>query len=181
MMTDVMLDFESFGFRKNAVICQVGACYFDRSTGEIGRTFERNIDARTAVTSGGNIDADTVYWWLKQSPEAIASITKEPLVPITDAMNDLNKFLQGAKCVWSHATFDFVILIETLNRLNIKPLVSYKSGMDIRTLVNLAKGLSIKDFEGKREGTHHNGLDDCKFQVKYCVASMNKMNSRMDK
>jgi hypothetical protein len=53
-MKDVMLDIETFGNGKHAAICQIGACYFDRSNGEIGATFKVNVDARSAEKSGGS-------------------------------------------------------------------------------------------------------------------------------
>lgn len=171
-MKDVMLDFESFGFRKKAIICQIGACYFDRNTGEIGERLSINVDARTAEAVGGQFDADTVYWWLAQSPEAIKSITSGELVDIGFAMLTLNNFLKDAKQIWSHATFDFVLLTETLNSLKIKPSFKYKTARDIRTLVDLS-GLTIKNVV--REGVHHNAIDDCIYQVKYCVEAMKKL------
>lgn len=172
-MSDVMLDFETFGNGKYAAICQVGACYFNRHTGAIEATFKRNIDARSSALSGGEIDADTVYWWLTQTPEAIAGITALPQTKITEAMTDLNNFLEAADCIWSHATFDFVILVETMKLLNIKRKFHYKVARDIRTLVDIAN-VSTKDSRFVRTGTHHDALDDCLFQVKYCVDALSK-------
>lgn len=173
-----MVDIESLGVGKNCCIVQIGACYFDRLTGEIGETFKVNIDARSAVRSGANLEADTVYWWLSQSKEAIASITADPLLEITDAFNQLNTFLQPAKCVWSHATFDFVAITETYKRLNIKPLFRYSTARDIRTLVDLAK-ISVSSVV--REGLHHDGLEDAKHQVKYCVEAFKKLEKKREK
>jgi len=165
---DVMIDFETFGNGKNACICQVGACYFDRKTGEIYQMFSANIDARSAVDSGAEMDADTVYWWLSQDKAAIESITKQPQKPIREVFNELNEFLKDADCIWSHATFDFVIMNETFKRLKIKPLYSYRSARDIRTLLDLS-GVDYKAFT--REGIHHEGLADAMHQVKYCQAA----------
>jgi exodeoxyribonuclease VIII len=175
-MKDVMLDLETFGIGPNACVVQIGACYFDRETGELGESFKANIDARSAVKNGAVIDADTVYWWLKQSKEAIASITTEPQTPNSmefDVFYALNIFLEGAKYVWSHATFDFVIVTNTLRRLSIKPSFKYTAARDIRTLVDLA---GIGKMQN-REGIHHDALDDCKFQVAYCVEALNKLRS----
>lgn len=178
-MTDVMLDFETFGNGKNKCVVQVGTCYFNRETGEIGKTFKRNIDASTHVKVGAELDADTVYWWLSQSKEAIASVIAEPREDIRVVFNDLNLFLQDAKSIWSHATFDFVTLQETLKQLDIKPLFSFRSARDIRTLVDLGK-ISTSDFNATRT-THHDALDDCYTQVKYCVAALNKVSGRVEK
>lgn len=173
-MKDVMLDFETLGNRENKVLCQVGAVYFDNVTGELGAEFKLNIDAESHVRVGGQLDASTVYWWLNQSEEARQSILAQPRVEVTEAMKQLNDFLRPATRIWSHATFDFVTLMETLHKLRIEPAVSYRSGMDLRTLVYLA-GINVKSFP--REGTHHDGLADAKHQVKYCVAALNAVKA----
>lgn len=172
---DVMVDLETWGNGKNACIVQIGACYFDRYTGEIAGEFKRNVDARSAVKSGAEIDADTIYWWMKQSEEARKSFLEEPLDPIHETMIAFNLFLSyGCTTLWSHATFDFVIIMETFKRLGIRPKVNYKAARDIRTLVDLS-GVNTKDVT--REGVHHDALDDAKFQVKYCVEAFRKLKS----
>lgn len=168
-MKDVMIDFETFGNGPNKCICQVGAVYFDRVTGELGKQFKINIDAGSHTKRGAVIDADTVYWWLAQSEAARNSLLTDR-VEVSLAMSHLNEFLRGAERVWSHATFDFVTLMDTFKQLGITPSVSYKAGMDLRTLVYVAH-VSTKDFP--REGVHHDGLADAIHQVKYCVASLN--------
>lgn len=175
-MKDVMLDLETFGTGKDACICQIGACYFNRQTAEIGKTFKVNIDARTSVKAGAVIDADTVYWWLSQSPEAVKSITEGPLQDIRLAILDLNLFMIDAKYVWSHSTFDFVILSNVFKQLDIRPNFRYTSSRDIRTLTDLS-GLNKNDYKKLvREGVHHDALDDCKFQVKYCVEAFKELS-----
>jgi hypothetical protein len=169
-MKDVMLDFETLGNGDNKVLCQVGAIYFDKVTGELGQEFKLNIDAASHVKFGGKIDAETVYWWLSQSDVARQSILSDPKVSIVEAMIKLNEFLHSANRVWSHATFDFVTLMQTFKQLNIKPSISYKAGMDIRTLVYLS---GISTNETLRTGVHHDALEDAKHQVKYCVKALN--------
>lgn len=174
-MKDVMLDFETFGNGNNACVVQIGACYFDRVTGEIGAKFKCNVDAQSATESGAKIDASTVYWWLSQSKEAVYSVTADPKKSVTDAFLELNNFLKDSKCIWSHATFDFVILSETLKRLGIKPLFSFRAARDIRTLVDLAD-IDLKELP-RNTGVHHDGLDDAIYQVNYCVVALNLLRN----
>ena len=171
-----MIDFETFGNGKNACVVQIGACYFNRETGETGEYFKSNIDARSAIASGADMDADTIYWWLSQSPDAIKSVTEIPLIEIKDAFESLNAFLALAEGVriWSHATFDFVILTETLKRLKMKPRFSYRAARDIRTLLDLS-GVDFKKVP--REGLHHDALDDCFHQIKYCVEAFKSLKN----
>ena len=166
-MRRVMIDFETFGNGKQSCLAQVGACDF-YPDGTIGRTFKKNIDAEDSERNGGLIDASTVYWWLAQSEEARASLLPERYSERM-TLTELNEFLQGADEIWSHATFDFVILIEALKRHAIKPLFSFKAARDIRTLKALSKADVSKIV---RTGTHHDGLADAIFQSQYVAAML---------
>lgn len=172
-MLDVMLDFETLGNGANKCICQIGLVYFDPVTGELGDKLKINIDAASHERYGGRLDAPTVYWWLQQSDPARQSLLSDKK-DILEAMNEVNAFLSKAKRVWSHATFDFVTLMETFKQLGIKSNISYKAGLDLRTLVYLA-GISTSDFQ--REGVHHDALADCEHQIKYCVAALNRVKA----
>lgn len=167
-----MIDLETLGNGENKCVVQIGACYFDRTTGTIGETFKVNVDAKSATDAGFQLDASTVYWWLQQSQEARDSITAKPLLPIRDAFHQLDVFLCDAKCIWSHATFDFVTVMETYRKLNITPTFSYRTARDIRTLVDL---FNISINKTTREGVHHDGLADAIHQVKYCMKAFEKL------
>ena len=165
-MRDVMLDLESFGNGKYACICQIGAAYFDLKTGEVGQTFKINVKGE------GEFDIDTVTWWLSQDKTAQESLLKKPRFDELTAMNMTNNFLSDATKIWSHATFDFVVLTERFRQLKINPSFSYKSARDIRTLVSLAE-FTVNKVE--RTGTHHDALDDCLHQIKYCHEAYKKL------
>lgn len=172
-MNDVMLDFETLGNGKDKCVCQVGAVYFDKITGALGPEFKANIDAASHEKHGGRIDANTVYWWLQQSDAARKSLLDNRR-DVVAVFTDLNQFLSTAVRIWSHATFDFVTLVETMTQLSIKPSFGYKKGLDLRTLTYLG---GVKVNAHLREGTHHDALEDCKFQVKYAVASLNAIKT----
>lgn len=163
-----MIDIETMGTRSTSMIVQIGACYFDRETGEIGETFKRNI-----ANEGDSftVDWSTINWWLKQSLEARESITgngKE----LKFVLQELEEFLQDAKYTWSHATFDIPLLSNAFYQYGMKFPVPYWNARDIRTLMDLTDHVP-----GARKGTHHNALDDCKFQVEYCVEALNKKDN----
>lgn len=166
-MKDVMIDIETMGTRSTSMIVQIGACYFNRHTGDIGKTFLTNIKHKDDRFT---VDWDTISWWLGQSEDARKSITKLAL-PVDEAVRDLAEFLKDAKYIWSHATFDIPILLNAFNVVGEKFPIHYRMMRDIRTLMDLADHTS----ESKRAGVHHNALDDCKFQVQYCSEAMRKI------
>lgn len=170
-MKDVMIDIESLGKGENKCVVQIGACFFDRDTGEIGASFKRNIDAISAEREGFKLDADTVYWWLAQSDQARQSILADPKEDIRTVFHALNIFLEPATQIWSHATFDFVTIMETYRKLNIKPSFGFRTARDIRTLMDIVR-ITV---DRKREGVHHDALDDAKHQVKYCMEAFDRL------
>ncbi len=61
-MKDLMLDIETLDVKTTAVITQLGACYFDRYTGKIGRTFLQNISVGSCLMYGLTVDEQTINW-----------------------------------------------------------------------------------------------------------------------
>jgi hypothetical protein len=175
-MKDIMVDIESLGNGKNGLICQIGACYFDRYTGEIGDTFKININPVDAEKYGRELDASTVMWWLSQGDAARGSITDGKNVGLMSGIQEFCEFISNSKAIWSHATYDFVMLNETCRALSIKQM-PFRKARDIRTLVDLAR-VNTKSIP--RIGTHHDALEDALHQVKYCVIAFNKLRGTND-
>lgn len=161
-----MVDLETFGRGENACVVQIGACDFN-----CDNRFSVNILAADACKNGAKIDGDTVIWWLGQSAEARQALLAAPFSYERDAFNSLNDYLAGADEIWSHATFDFVIIMGALHRLGIKPKFHYRAARDIRTLTALAGPIEREP----RSGVHHNALDDAIFQVSYCKQALFKL------
>lgn len=168
-MNDVMIDIETMGTRSTSMIVQIGACYFDRTTGKIGNTFKVNVENPVDKFT---VDWQTIKFWLEAGDEARKSITASGAVPIHEALIALSHFLKDATYIWSHATFDIPILMNALNQFDIKLPVRYTRMRDIRTLLDLAE---YEPSHNTRTDTHHDALDDCKFQVAYCVKAMKKL------
>jgi len=175
-MKDVMIDLETMGKTFNAPILQFGGIYFDRHTGELKDQLQININLEGSMSLGFTPDASTIKWWMGQSDEARKSILKDPEYNCYNAIHKINDFLKNVKNIWSHATFDYVILMNHLNKIRLKPSFHYRSARDIRTLINLA-GYS-HDKKNKNKGTKHTSIDDCKFQIEYCVKCFNSIKER---
>jgi len=184
IMKEVMVDLETMGNGPNAAIVQIGACYFSLSNGTIGKTFLVNVNLESVMANGALVDASTILWWLGQSKEAqnsILGIEEFQNVETKDedaALKEFNEFVAPAKHIWSHATFDFVILMNAMRRLNIRTTFNYKSERDIRTLVGLLpKGVDLTQIE--RTGLRHNALADAVNQAVYCSFAYNVITGWM--
>jgi len=157
-MRRVMIDLETMGTGPTGAIIQIGLVDFDQ-LGAFGSTATLiNVSLESSMRAGLSVDARTVMWWLAQSDEARAGLRKDRQ-PLVVAMRKARAFLEGADEVWSHATFDFVIFQNALRALGMTE-VSYRVSRDLRTLFALKKPAPIK-----RQGTHHNALDDAIFQA----------------
>ena len=53
-MNHLMIDIETLSNRPNAVICAIGAVFFEPSTGKIGPSFYQTIDPRTSQSRGAD-------------------------------------------------------------------------------------------------------------------------------
>lgn len=177
-MKELMVDLETFGNSVDAPIVQIGAAYFSMETGEVGDTFMANVAG--AIENGAVADESTIRWWLAQSKEARESLTDKdvPMLKEVTALREFNWFAKKATRVWSHATFDFVILQSAMRRRGIKPKFHYRTARDIRTLTGLINIKEVKKVE--REGTHHNALDDALYQIKYCHVAYKTLKGEQD-
>jgi hypothetical protein len=166
-MKDIMFDLETMGSSYGSVITQIGACYFDRYSGEIGDKFSVNIDMYDSVREGFKIEPQSVVFWLFQPGR---SFFQEPLVPTRQALSEFHGFCKQAKCLWSHSTFDFSMVQYAYHHLSLKSLGHSKT-KDIRTLMELADTHKLDDTPNPENA--HDALSDAMYQVGYCVKAFN--------
>lgn len=178
-MKNVMLDLETMGNGSNAAIVSIGACFFDIKTGEIGDTFERVIYLPNSA-SHGQIDGDTVLWWLKQSDDARAKLDDPDAVSLAKALQEFSQFINLQKVsIWGNgASFDNVILSNAYKAVNQEPPWRFFNDRDVRTVVAL--GRELLGFDPKKDmpfdGTQHSALDDAKHQARYVSAIYQKLS-----
>jgi hypothetical protein len=167
-MNDVMIDIETLGTTFDAVITQIGACYFDRQTGDIGDKFEVNVEIGSCLAIDLKVTPGSIKFWLERQPTWFKD-TK----PIQWSLAKLGDFLNKDKkkpFIWSHATFDPIVLASAYARIKQGLPYSYRNLRDIRTLVDLSGVKKEKPKEGEEKNDKsHDALEDCIYQVKYCV------------
>lgn len=187
MKPSIMIDIETLGTRPGCVISSIGACVFDLHGTFTNPTLHLHVSLDDSERHGFRIEADTVVWWIGQSPEARNALidgqrTHMNGSPTTysaeNAVAALSLFVrsvEGEPWIWCNgASFDFPILAAYFARFN-RPLPWNRwQEMDLRTLKNLNKGLRLE-----RQGTHHNALDDAIHQARL-VQHILQANPDMD-
>ena len=168
-----MIDIETLGTSHDAVIVQIGACWFDRNTGEIKEDpFIVNISIEDCRDCCLRMDAGAITFWARQGGATwgdrpvdldVALIALKGWVETTSTTKKFS--------VWAHATFDFPILANAHKAVEIDMPWSRRQCRDIRTLVDLS---GIK--KPKTEEKSHDALDDCRYQVKYCYECFKQLS-----
>ena len=168
-MKDLMLDIETLGTKYGSIITQIGACYFNRFTGEIGEELSLNIDMLDGAREGFKMDVGAVAFWFYQPNKSFL----EKTIQMRSAFEIYRKFAKKAQCVWSHSTFDFSMIQDACDRLGIEQIHAYRKTKDIRTLMELAGTHKDDDQPEVSREDAHDALADCKHQVGYCVKAFN--------
>lgn len=158
----LMLDLETLSSSPRAAIIQIGAVVFTED--EIGGPgFKATIKLESAMCHG-EVSASTLRWWMQQSDAARKSVISGQ-DSLTVALVNLAAFIQQLPqetLFWSHATFDFPVLISGHLALDLPYPIPHKQQRDLRTLEMFYGGSIEWDDRG---GVHHDALDDAKYQA----------------
>ena len=159
----VMIDLETMGNDSYSSIVSIGAVNFDIETGETGKEFYIDVSFQSCIDFGLGINASTIIWWLGQNEEA---------------RQKLSNFIEscGGKDVqvWGNsARFDMGLLQNAYQKIKIPYPWDFRKERCVRTL------LALKP-EAKKAvpnvGVAHDPVDDCLFQIRYCVEVWKSLN-----
>lgn len=178
-MRDVMVDLETKGSRPGAIILSIGAVAFADTLAE--RRFYTVISAQSCVDAGLFEEADTMEWWKDQSPQAREVLAEADASPITlrDALSAFGDFLSGyggtaGVRVWGNGSdFDNAILAAAYEAVDMTQPWKFWNNRCFRTVKNLTTVPAPK-----REGVHHNALDDAIFQATHACRILADMADR---
>ena len=169
-MVDVMLDLETMGTSPAAAITAIGACARVRETGVAVGTFYRRVTLASSYASGGRIDPDTVVWWLQQNEETRGQMSGAGEA-VSDACADLAAWFEVWRKegytveVWGDgATFDNVIMKETMGRLGMPVPWHYRADRCYRTLRSL---FPQTELIPERQTACHHALHDAIHQSQH--------------
>lgn len=173
-MQNLMIDIETLSTKPNGIILSIGAVFFDE-TG-LGKEFYQNIDLESSMKDGFEIDAGTVYFWLKQSSEAGAVLDNEKEC-VKHAIRNLHKFIVlgcdvDSLKVWGNSpSFDLVML---KNYYSVTPYKNapwkFYNERDFRTAVDIYKCKRVKPTVA------HNALEDAKAQAQTLINHWSAQN-----
>lgn len=179
-MKHLMVDLETMSTSNNAAITAIGAVFFDPKEQLAGPEFYCNINLKSTMQAGFDVDGDTIYWWLQQSEAARQSLIKDK-ISIDSALHNFASFFKeygsSKTMVWGNgATFDNVILANAYRSREIKRPWHYRCDGDIRTVMHLAGDMTLATTPICTEPqTAHNALSDCQSQINWFVPAYRKL------
>lgn len=153
-----MIDIETLDSNPTASIVQIGV------VDETMTGFCRSINIDDALKHG-TVSGDTLHWWMRQSDDARYNVFDNQIgFGLKSSLEKLNKFIVENQIthLWSHASFDIPILVNAFRQVGITPEWDFRNLRDLRTIEHFY-GDDI-EWE-KREGVHHNALDDAEYQM----------------
>ena len=170
------IDLETLGTRYNAAILSIGVQQFDIDSGKLGETFYREIDIDSAIKAG-KVTGSTLAWWALQGEVAKRVFGDKNKTALSVALDELctwMKKLSANPKVWGNGpSFDISILEHAYDHgaVGQKEPWRYTNIRDMRTIMDYCL------VKPKREGTHHNALDDAKYQAQ-CIAAAHRTITR---
>ncbi len=176
-MRHLMCDIETMNDRSFAAILSISAVQFDIVTGELGQEFHVPITLQSNMDAGLTLSAKTIMWWLQKDESARRKLcdAEKNGKPLGLALYEFRKFIEDLHAadlqVWGNSNrFDFGILANAYHAFKQEHPWKHTLERDVRTLVSLAP-------QFKRDepfvGIAHDGIDDCKHQIKYLVKTYN--------
>lgn len=175
-----MIDIETLALSPRAMILSVGIVAVNRnSSGTYAVNGFAYWVANIAKNDPGKyeIDPQTVLWWLRQSDVARADFNRLATIHIRDVLICLNEFIQLTPnhedaLIWAKPPkFDLAILEHAYQTEGIDCPWSYKQLRCLRTAIDMFD--PDDTLAPPDHGTHHNALDNAKYQAEYLAKLLN--------
>lgn len=172
MKRHVMVDLETLGTTPGCAILSIGAVRFYPETGTLGSEFYTTIELSSCLSFDLKIEADTFYWWIKQSDQARKALGESPRF-ITDVLDSFRSWILSDTLLWSHgSSFDLAMLSAAYRATSLVKPWDFRNERDTRTLLAHA-GMKMP----KSDNCHH-ALWDAKDQAKTIMKAMEKIGYR---
>lgn len=184
---DIVTDIETLGTSTDSQIIQLSAIAFDIETGDILSEFDLPIDISKELEM--KVSGGTLEWWLNTDKDLLLDIIKRGKdrgKDLKEAIHELYFWINtmknavGDKNVyfWGNGIkFDNVMISTQMELYGLNYPIFYRNDRDMRTITELAcTKLNITQSRFKDQFKDdslvaHDGLDDCKWELKvisYC-------------
>jgi len=188
-MKDLMIDIETAGELPNSKILTVGAVFFDRNSGRLGKEFYMRASHTLGINGKRISTKATQYWWEHKAPDEAREeafggeeLLEVVLIKFKRWVRD-NCSLTKVRPWGNGSTFDEVLLENAYRMLanpeksgySIAPPWRFYNIRDVRTALDMAK---IKKSSIPFEGVEHHALDDAKHEARLVIASVQKVGIR---
>lgn len=179
----LMTDIESMDVTPEAAIVTIGAVMFDPRgydteesiRNDKSRCFYAKASLQDNQAEGRSFSADTIQWWLQQSPEAQASLFEGHIGTLRKMLTQYNLFIDSLGVrptrFWANdPDFDMVIIGNAMRQLKMMPTWKFWETRSVRTVKDIAYPEGNHPQIGV--GTAHDALDDSIRQaltVQHCM------------
>lgn len=168
----VMVDLETLGTRPRSVILSIGAVKFDPDTQDTHTDFYLVINKQSCLDVGMEASEDTLKWWSEQDPEAqkVLKLAESSVVTLKEALERFANWIDPNTTIWGNGSdFDVSMLQEAYALCGMKQPWAFWNNRCYRTMKNQVR------VTHKRQGTHHNALDDARYQAEHLMKILAKM------
>ena len=171
MTQHVMIDIETMGTCRDAVILSIGAVLFDRNKIYEDGGFYENLSWQEQLDNGGTVTEGTIKFWLRQpSGPRDALFGKKALSP-NQAINKFNLWFQKQvqkpnDCnVWAKGpAFDLSLLGDLYQRLNLgAPPWPYRAERCVRTAEMMP---GVNTISRPKDEPEHHAFHDAVHQAR---------------
>lgn len=171
---DIVIDIETLGTGRDAIIVSIGAIVFNRADkpGTYIDEFEVKIDIENQP--GRSCDPGTVLWWMKSSMSEARNAAffkdKHKQVRLGLALKQLEDFMKKydlGECWGNAPDFDMGILQDAYRQHKVEFPMPFWTWSDIRTVEKFFYGENTRK-PGKAnwlDGLAHDALDDCRMEA----------------
>ena len=161
---NIMIDFETLGVSRDAVILSVGIVLFGYD-GLIHKKYYEEFSITTQVFDGRTVSPETVAWWKRTDSEELLRLLEQGGEELSILYHRIAEIREefNIKHVWSRHQMDFDII----NSLLFRPF-PYYTFKDVATLDFLMKS---------PVANNHNALDDCMNQIRHVLEVYSTWNS----
>ena len=178
---NTMIDIETLGRRPFCPVLSIGACVFRTDVDPdtvapaelIADVFYQGIDLQSCLDLGLKLDADTLAWWMQQSPAALKAAFEDPnRVSLPMALDAFTTWVNSRPLiVWGNsARFDLGIIEAAYTACGKSSPWEFRNERCYRTMKSIPEARGI---ECPKYGVHHNALDDAISQSLH-LAAINK-------